>query len=584
MIYTIVVLTLLFASAFGEKVKEEDGVMVLTKDTFDAVNNHEFVLVVFNVYHCDECLSLVAEYTKAVEMMKEEGVYVKMAKVQTSEETELGDRYEIRDYPTLIFRVKKKEKRFTGNITTENVVAFLKKWSAPIVNVVESIEAVKSLFETQDLTLLAFFKQNTSEEYATYTDVAYEIEKLKFSTTSNHEAFEEYQLQEDTLVLFKKVDNDRVDFPVSKKTGQDIVNFIMKNRLPLVIEFTPSISEDLIHGEVRKHNLLLISKSSEDFKSQIEEYRKAALAFKGEVLFIYIDIDKTENSRILDYFLVKPSVCPLYIFTILTQENMLKYKPDSSELKEELLKAFVQEVLDNKREPYLNSEEVPEDWDSKEVKVLVGKNFDQVARNHKNNVFVMFYKPSDEYSQKIATKWVELAEKYKDNPDIIIAKMDSIANEVEGLSLVGLPIFRYFPMNSSETIAYRGDRELEDFVMFLDSRGKKMFRDEEGILTMEGDDDEGVDEGEGEDGDMYEVGEAGVNVGEDEGENDYERKDLKEGDDNGEPVYVRAEKRGGSEGDEGGDDKIEQVTPERMVKMNYEDDDFDEKEKLKEEL
>uniref|UniRef100_A0A8C5DX50 protein disulfide-isomerase n=1 Tax=Gouania willdenowi TaxID=441366 RepID=A0A8C5DX50_GOUWI len=107
---------------------------------------------------------------------------------------------------------------------------------------------------------------------------------------------------------------------------------------------------------------------------------------------------------------------------------------------------FVSSVL----QPYYRSEEIPEDWDKKPVKVLVGKNFDSVTQNSSKNVFVEFYAPWCGHCKELSPIWDQLGEKYADHDDIIIAKMDATANEVEAVTIDGFPTLKYFPAGGKE--------------------------------------------------------------------------------------------------------------------------------------
>ena len=70
----------------------------------------------------------------------------------------------------------------------------------------------------------------------------------------------------------------------------------------------------------------------------------------------------------------------------------LKYKPEASDLSKEKIASFVESFLSGDLKPFLKSEDVPEDWDAKPVKVLTGKNFKEVALDDTKNVFVEFCK------------------------------------------------------------------------------------------------------------------------------------------------------------------------------------------------
>lgn len=151
---------------------------------------------------------------------------------------------------------------------------------------------------------------------------------------------------------------------------------------------------------------------------------------------------------------------------------MTKYKPETQELTYENVKAFVSDVLDGKLKAHLLSQDIPEDWDAKPVKVLVGKNFEEVAMDKTKAVFVEFYAPWCGHCKKLAPIWDELAEKFQDHDDIVIAKMDSTANEVESVKIQSFPTLKYFPKDSDEIVDYKGGRTLEDLVKFVDSDGK----------------------------------------------------------------------------------------------------------------
>merc|ERR1711934_574536 len=238
-------------------------------------------------------------------------------------------------------------------------------------------------------------------------------------------------------------------------------------------------------GEVKSHLLLFLSASAEDFSAKVDIAKGIAKDHKGEMLFVTINTDEEDHKRIMEFFGMEEAELPS-MRIIKLEEDMSKFKPDSTELSDANIRSFIK--------AYLMSEEVPEDWDKEAVKVLVGKNFEEFAMDTEKNVLVEFYAPWCGHCKQLVPTWDKLGEKYKDSETIVIAKMDSTTNEVEDVKVQGFPTIKLFKKDDNKVIDYNGERTLDGLVRFLESDGVDGAAAEDDEDDEDEDDDLGHDE------------------------------------------------------------------------------------------
>merc|ERR1712226_1452841 len=102
------------------------------------------------------------------------------------------------------------------------------------------------------------------------------------------------------------------------------------------------------------------------------------------------------------------------------------------------------------------------------VKVAVAKNFEELVTNSKKDVLIEFYAPWCGHCKSLAPKYDELAEKLKDEPNVVIAKMDATANDVPGnYDVKGFPTIYFAPKGSKDAPkSYEGGREVRFHQLF----------------------------------------------------------------------------------------------------------------------
>jgi len=453
------------------ELKEEKDVIVITEANWDeAVREDNNILVEFYAPWCGHCQSLEPEYAKAAKKLKESNSGITLGKVDATVETKLGEKFGVQGFPTLKFFKKGVAQEYGGGRTEAEIVSWLNKKTGPPAKQVESADDLKAFVDARDVAVVGFFDNQESELAKAFLAAADSTDDVEFAITKPANSGD-YAVTEEKVVVFKKFDDLRADY--SGAADKDALKtFIKAESLALVTEFTDEAAPKIFGGDIKSHILLFISKKADNFKATLDEFRKSAEGFKGKVLFIYIDSDVEDNSRIMEFFGLKAEDVPT-LRIIKLEGDMTKYVPETKDITTDAITAFVQGFVDGKLKPFLMSAEIPEDWDKNPVKVLVGKNFADVALNKDKNVLVEFYAPWCGHCKQLAPIWDKLGEKYKDSEDVIIAKMDSTANEVEDVKVQSFPTIKWFPKNNEEAIDYNGGRTLDDFVKFIESGGKE---------------------------------------------------------------------------------------------------------------
>uniref|UniRef100_A0AAZ3PA79 protein disulfide-isomerase n=1 Tax=Oncorhynchus tshawytscha TaxID=74940 RepID=A0AAZ3PA79_ONCTS len=460
------VLLCTLAVASRADIGEEDGVLVLKKSNFEeALKAHPNILVEFYAPWCGHCKALVPEYAKAASMLKADGSEIRLAKVDATEEADLAQEYGVRGYPTIKFFKggdKESPKEYSAGRQADDIVNWLKKRTGPAATTLGEVAQAESMIAENEVAVIGFFKDAESEGATAFLKAAEAVDDVPFGITSNEAVFSKFEVSKDGVVLFKKFDEGRNTFD-GELSKTDLLAFIKANQLPLVIEFTEQTAPKIFGGEIKSHILMFVPKAADDFNDKMAEFKKASEGFKGKILFIFID----------------------------SEEEMTKYRPESEAITADNIIAFCTLFTEGKLKPHLMSQDIPEDWDKNPVRVLVGKNFEEVVFDPKKNVFVEFYAPWCGHCKQLDPIWTKLGEKYQDSADIVVAKMDSTANEIETVKVHSFPTLKFFPAGDEHKVVdYNGERTLEGFTKFLESGGK----DGGAPAGEEGEEDEGIDD------------------------------------------------------------------------------------------
>jgi len=463
------VASLLFCGAMvaGADITKDEGVLVLTVDNFqEAIDGNEFMLVEFYAPWCGHCKALAPEYAKAAGILAERDSPIKLGKLDATEEGAVAEKFEVRGYPTLKFFKNGKPMEYGGGRTADTIVSWLEKKTGPAAKTLASVDAAKAYAEGKSVAIIGFFKDETTDAAKGFLAAAGMMDDFEFGITGDDAVFAEYGVEGETVLLLKDFDDGKAVLSEGI-TEESVTAFISSESLPLVVDFNHETAQKIFSGEIKSHLLVFSSAKADNHADTLALLKEVATENKGKMLFVTINTDEEDHKRILEFFAIKDEELPTFR-AIKLGEDMAKFKPENDAIEPANVKSFVAEFLEGKLKQHLMSDDIPEDWDKEGVKVLVGKNFHDVAMNAEKDVLVEFYAPWCGHCKQLTPIWDSLGEKYKDHASIVIAKMDSTTNELDEVKVQGFPTIKLFKKGTNEIVDYNGDRTEEGFTKFLE--------------------------------------------------------------------------------------------------------------------
>merc|ERR1712002_785503 len=465
---SLLLVPLVTLNVAAEAIAEENGVLVLTDKNFDqAIKENEFILVEFYAPWCGHCQALEPEYAQAAKDLAEKKSTVKLAKLDATAEKETGTKFNIEGFPTLKFFKNGEAIDFNGPREAQGIVTWLEKKTGPACKEITKVGELKELLEKEQALAVAFFNDLKGEKAKIVEGVASGYDDVNFYLVSSPDVMKEYKQKDGSVLVLKTFDEKEAHFSDSF-TKENLLTFVRRATTPLVTEFNQENAAKIFSSDIVKHFLLLSSKEDKDHESRIEDLKIVSKKNRERVIFVHLNSDDDEHENVLEFFNIKKEQCPTYV--IFEMETSAKYLPEADKAKDLSVSgmgAFVNDYFDGKIAKAVKGAELPADWDANPVKVLVASNFEEVAMDKTKDVFVEFYAPWCGHCKALAPVWDQIAEKYKDRKDLLIAKVDGTENEVEGVEIEGFPTLIMYKKETNEAVSYTGRRDMDDIVKFI---------------------------------------------------------------------------------------------------------------------
>ncbi|KAM6971871.1 protein disulfide-isomerase [Aplochiton taeniatus] len=456
----------------GEKaIPEKDGVLQLKKGNFNrALRRHKQLLVHFYAPLSGDGQRVLAAFRGVAPEQRESEVTLGV--VDISKEKELAKELNATGPPAVrlfLFGDKHNPIPCPDPRSTATILTWLKRRAGPSAEVITDLS---QLDDSEQLLVLGVFQDLDQGAVQVFYAAAVNLPDIHFAVTQNQTISRKYGVTQEAVLLLRQSTLIQVHEMSSQTSEKELITFISVYQMDLVTEYNGKTAGEILSSLVLNHAILFVNKSAEDFQQLHAAFYNAAETFRGQILFVFVNVDEPRNGRMMEYFHVREPEAPLVRLVNLTDH--VTYHLPSDTLDTDTVTGFCHTYLEGKAKPKMQSEVPTESWDKQPVKELVGQNLEKVVFNPETTSFVLFYLPYSQKSRSLFSLWEELAQAFLDREDVVIARIDASANDINLPLLKPYPVLRLFPaLYAERMLTYSGKRNVKNLVEFVEQEMKK---------------------------------------------------------------------------------------------------------------
>ncbi|GFP96150.1 protein disulfide-isomerase [Phtheirospermum japonicum] len=379
---------------------------------------------------------------------------------------ELALQFQIQGYPTIKILRKggKIIQDYKGpRCPADDIADYLRRQAGPASTEIKSADEAASLINEKKVFIVGVFPKFSGEEFDNFMVLAEKLQTDYDLISVIPSMLGCGSVSKATLRLLKPFDKMFVDSQDFKPDALE--RFIEESSIPILTTWNSSTDDDMYinkffnspSAHAKAMLFVNLGKDRDAFESKYKDV--ATLYNKGKgIRFLFADVIDSIGHNAFQYFGVKADDAPLLIIQKTEGQKYLKTKIEPDEMA-----SWVKDY----------SEPIPQGSDDEPaVKVVVADTFRDVVFSAGKNVLLEFYVPWCKYCEQLAPTLDEVAISLKDDPDVIVAKIDATTNDIGSVDIdrafevLGFPDV-YLRSARGNLTRYIGDRTKEDIISFI---------------------------------------------------------------------------------------------------------------------